>query len=80
MNQNNNTQCDFRQERPGRTSLCGLCLYGGIVTAGTCRRCVSRGQNNEAYAQELFARSKRSHPVGVQRISGCCDRADLPPS
>ena len=68
--------CKYRTARSGLSSICELGLYGGKVTDGTCRRCISKENNTPEYAAELFARSERSHPSGVKRLSGCCDRAD----
>lgn len=55
---------------------CSLGLYGGRPSRGTCERCISRGENNEEFARNLFERQKTSHPQNTPRISGCCDRAD----
>jgi hypothetical protein len=55
--------------------ICKLGMYGGMPSKGICERCIERGQNNEEYAKELFAKAERSHPSGVARISGCCDSA-----
>jgi hypothetical protein len=54
-------------------NVCGLNLYGGKPSHGTCKQCIAKGQNNEEYVKELFAKAERSHPSGVARISGCCD-------
>jgi hypothetical protein len=69
-------QCQYRTPRKGLTSLCGLGMYGGKVTDGTCRRCIRLGENSPDYAAALFARAEHSHPAARARISGCCDRAD----
>ena len=55
---------------------CRLKLYGGRPSAGVCMRCISRGENNPAFADVLFEREKIAHPASVARISGCCDKAD----
>jgi len=70
--------CEYRIPKPKlkSTVVCGLGMYGGLVTDGTCRRCIRLNQNNKEYAASLFEREKISHPSGVARISGCCDRAD----
>ncbi len=54
---------------------CGLGLYGGKPWAGNCINCIEKGQNNETYAKELFAKAERSHPSSAPRVSGCCDSA-----
>ncbi len=56
-------------------NVCALNLYGGKPSHGTCKLCIQRGQNNEVYAKELFARAERTHPSTVPRVSGCCDSA-----
>ena len=56
-------------------NTCVLGLYGGKPSHGTCKVCVERGQNNESYARELFARAERTHPSNRPRVSGCCDSA-----
>ena len=56
-------------------NVCGLSLYGGKPSHGTCARCIERGENTATYAQELKDRAARSHPTGRARISGCCDSA-----
>jgi hypothetical protein len=55
---------------------CALGLYGGRPSAGTCLRCLGKGENTPEFAAALFARAERSHPSARRRISGCCDRAD----
>jgi len=37
---------------------------------------MARNENNKEYADKLFAAYAKSHPEGMERISGCCDRAD----
>jgi hypothetical protein len=54
---------------------CKLGMYGGMPSAGMCKQCIERGQNNEFYAKELFARAEQSHPSTAKRVSGCCDSA-----
>lgn len=56
-------------------NACALGLYGGKPSHGTCKLCIERGQNNEEYSKELFAKVERSHPSGAPRVSGCCDSA-----
>jgi len=56
-------------------NACGLGMYGGKPSHGTCKVCISKGQNNESYAKELFAKAERSHPSSAPRVSGCCDSA-----
>jgi hypothetical protein len=56
-------------------NVCALGLYGGKPSHGTCKLCIERGQNNEEYAKELFAKAERTHPSNRARISGCCDSA-----
>ena len=56
-------------------NACALGLYGGKPSHGTCKVCIERGQNNEEYAKELFAKAERTHPSNRARISGCCDSA-----
>jgi len=56
-------------------NACALGLYGGKPSHGTCQVCISKGQNTEEYARELFARAERTHPSNRPRISGCCDSA-----
>lgn len=55
---------------------CGLGLYGGRPSLGTCLACAERGENNEQFAAALFARAEKAHPAHRPRVSGCCDRAD----
>lgn len=55
---------------------CGLNMYGGRPSIGTCELCVARGENNQAFANALLERYKTSHPAGAPKIKGCCDRAD----
>jgi hypothetical protein len=71
-------ECKYRIKKPNlkSTVVCELKLYGGLVTDGTCRRCIKLNQNNPEYAASLRERYKKSHPSGVARLSGCCDRAD----
>jgi hypothetical protein len=66
---------DFVFGNQSRRLLCKLGLYGGQVTVGDCKLCIEKGQNNEAYAKELFAKAERSHPSSAPRVSGCCDSA-----
>jgi hypothetical protein len=56
-------------------NACGLGMYGGRPSHGTCALCVERGQNNPQHAAELAARAERSHPSTAKRVSGCCDSA-----
>jgi len=56
--------------------VCSMGFYGGRPSLGVCQQCISKGENNRAFAEALFAREKQAHPDGVRRISGCCDRAD----
>lgn len=53
--------------------LCAIGLFGGKPWAGNCRDCIAKGNNNEAFAAKLRETRRRSHPDGVDRISGCCD-------
>jgi hypothetical protein len=71
-------ECKYRTKKPNlkSTAVCELKMYGGLVTEGTCRRCINRGENNPEFSFALKIRHKTSHPSGVARISGCCDRAD----
>ena len=55
---------------------CKLGLYGGYPSPGVCQNCIKLGENNPEFARTLKERYKRSHPAGVSKISGCCDRAD----
>ncbi len=54
---------------------CGIKLYGGNPWLGNCQACIAKGQNTETYAQELFARTEKTHPSSQHKISGCCDSA-----
>ena len=56
-------------------NACAIGLYGGKPSHGTCARCIERGENNETFAKELFARTEQSHPSSQRKISGCCDSA-----
>jgi hypothetical protein len=56
-------------------NTCGLGMYGGKPSHGTCKLCIERGQNNPQHAAELAARAERSHPSTAKRASGCCDSA-----
>lgn len=69
-------ECKFRGDKLKHVYLCKLNFYGGQVTDGMCRKCIAANENNEDYARSLFLREQKSHPHGVKRISGCCDRAD----
>jgi hypothetical protein len=55
--------------------VCKLGFYGGMPSRGICEICISKGQNNEEYAKELFSRVEKSHPSGAGQVSGCCDSA-----
>jgi hypothetical protein len=68
--------CQYRKERFNLASICELGLYGGKVTDGTCRRCISRSENTPEFAKSLLKLAEKSHPSHLARISGCCDRAD----
>jgi hypothetical protein len=67
--------CLHIQSATREYNICGLGLYGGKPSHGTCNRCIERGENNEAFAAELAARAERSHPSTAKRVSGCCDSA-----
>jgi hypothetical protein len=67
--------CEHIKESTKQYNICGLGMYGGKPSHGTCRLCVEKGQNNAEYAAELAARAERSHPSGAKRVSGCCDSA-----
>jgi hypothetical protein len=56
-------------------NACNLNLYGGKPSHGTCARCIERGENNEGFAKELFAKAEQAHPSTAFKISGCCDSA-----
>jgi hypothetical protein len=56
-------------------NACALGMYGGKPSHGICKVCIEKGQNNEEYAKELFAKAERSHPSSAPRVSGCCDSA-----
>jgi hypothetical protein len=56
-------------------NACGLGLYGGRPSHGTCSRCMEQGENTPEFAQALIARSEKSHPLSQRKISGCCDSA-----
>jgi hypothetical protein len=56
-------------------NACGLGLYGGKPSHGTCQQCIAKNQNNPQHAAELAARAERSHPSTAKRVSGCCDSA-----
>jgi hypothetical protein len=56
-------------------NACALGLYGGKPSHGTCQQCIAKGQNNESFAKELFARTEQAHPSSQHKISGCCDSA-----
>jgi hypothetical protein len=56
-------------------NACGLGLYGGRPSHGTCARCVERGENIPEFAQALSERAEQSHPSSQRKISGCCDSA-----
>jgi len=67
-------KCDYLKD-----SRCTLRLYGGYPSPANCIACVSQGNNNAEFARKLFDSRARTHPVHVQRISGCCDSAENPP-
>lgn len=54
---------------------CGLGLYGGRPSHGTCKLCMKNGENNPEFAAALMARVEKSHPPSKKKISGCCDSA-----
>jgi len=56
-------------------NACGLGLYGGKPSHGTCSRCIEHGENTPEFAQALNARAEQSHPSSQRKISGCCDSA-----
>jgi hypothetical protein len=56
-------------------NACGLELYGGKPSHGTCAQCMARGENTPEFAAQLAERSERSHPATAARVSGCCDSA-----
>ena len=56
-------------------NACGLGLYGGKPSHGTCSRCIVHGENTPEFAQALNARAEQSHPSSQRKISGCCDSA-----
>jgi hypothetical protein len=56
-------------------NYCKLGLYGGKPSHGTCAYCIERGENNEEFAKELFAKSEKTHPSNQPRVTGCCDSA-----
>jgi hypothetical protein len=68
--------CQYATKIDKNINHCSLGLYGGKPSNGTCQNCIKRGENNESFARDLFAAANRSHPAKIQRISGCCDRAD----
>lgn len=73
------TTCPHQTQPPGKDTgrrFCSLGLHGGRPYIGECNACISKGQNNEQFANELKARRARSHPESAEKISGCCDRAD----
>ena len=67
--------CQHIISRTKEYNTCNLGMYGGKPSHGTCKVCIERGQNNESYAKELFAKAERSHPSSAPRVSGCCDSA-----
>jgi hypothetical protein len=69
-------KCQFQTALGDAIFHCSLGLYGGRPSGGVCRRCMGAGENNEQYAEALFARAARTHPANRPRLSGCCDRAD----
>lgn len=54
---------------------CRLGLFGGKPHQGNCKACIEFGENNQEYANSLFASYQNSHPLSKSRISGCCDSA-----
>lgn len=66
-------KCNFRNDISH--PVCKLGLYGGMPSVKICEQCIERGQNNESYAKELFAKVEHTHPSTTKRISGCCDNA-----
>jgi hypothetical protein len=55
---------------------CALHLYGSKPYVGNCQACQRAGHNTPSAAAALLADRARTHPPGVDPISGCCDRAD----
>lgn len=66
-------KCKFRNEKT--QPVCNLGMYGGMPSYKLCQQCISRNENNEEYAKELFLRYEKSHPESANKISGCCDSA-----
>jgi len=56
-------------------NACGLGLYGGKPSHGTCAQCMAKGENTPEFAQALSSRFEQSHPSSQRKISGCCDSA-----
>lgn len=57
-------------------SQCNLGYYGGHPTEENCQTCIAKGENTTQYSAKLAELFAKSHPAGLARISGCCDRAD----
>lgn len=67
--------CIYIKTTSREYNVCGLNLYGGKPSHGTCQACLAKGQNTPEYAKELFAKAERTHPSSRPRVSGCCDSA-----
>jgi hypothetical protein len=58
-----------------KNPICLLNYHGGFPSNDTCIDCIKSELNNEKSAKTLFEKYEKSHPAGVDRISGCCDSA-----
>jgi hypothetical protein len=67
--------CPYTTSKTREYNTCGLGLYGGKPSHGTCERCISLGENKPEFAKELQERAKVSHPTTAKKVSGCCDSA-----
>jgi len=71
--------CPHQSQPPGKDTgrrLCAIGLYGGKPFLGNCNACVAANENNQSFADSLSDVLSKSHPAGINLISGCCDRAD----
>lgn len=71
-----NVNCEYQVKANSENLfVCKIGMYGGHPYIGNCIACIRDNQNNPEYAKELLDRSRKSHPDGTVRISGCCDSA-----
>lgn len=68
--------CPYFTPRSKDSGACGLGMFGGKPSKGICGRCIENGYNNPEHAKAMEVIYKKAWPPKIDRISGCCDRAD----